>query len=705
MQPRLLIHTSDVRYTAVDRAERNKKQRLKFSKKSQMKALEVKPQMTLLELANLMDRPIEHVQDCLQELNYAQNRRLRDSSVINNFDVITKIVKLSGFRCKMAAPDEVQIEEQILEVSQQDETRASRAKPSKESLVVRPPVVTIMGHVDHGKTTLLDSLRGSHIVEKEFGGITQHIGAFNCSLASSSSSLKRNITFLDTPGHAAFSMMRSRGARLTDIVVLVIAAEDGIMAQTVESIKHAKSMSCPIIVAINKIDKVNEEQIARVKRQLLEYELIPEEMGGDVQIVPISALKKTNLELLKEVIWAQAEMMELRGDPKGLVEGYIIESSQDVHKGKLATVLIQRGSLQRAAYLVAGLSWCKVKFMYDENSANLAMASLSQAVQVMGWKELPKAGDEVLQVESEHRAKELVHLREKIEDLKYQQSTADLIKKKRDEHTDYYKEKLKERRLKGTRYPVFCYNPRFDTAPAETPMARSDSDSEEATTKTLHVILKADVNGSLEAILDVLETYNLNHVVKMDIVHFEVGQLKKSDLEMAELFNAIIYCFNLPVNKEIELESTSTTSTNTSKKSKIRHFNVIYKLFDDLKSELAVLTPLVEAEEKVGEADVLRVFSYKESHKKQIQVAGGQCKDGQLDKNLYFRLVRDNKVIFDKQKCGSLKHLKTDVSTIKRNVEFGFSFENQEIKVEQGDKLVCYAIKMVNCKLDWDLGF
>jgi translation initiation factor IF-2 len=223
--------------------------------------------------------------------------------------------------------------------------------------------------------------------------------------------------------------MRARGAKVTDIVVLVIAAEDGVMAQTEESIYHAKESGCPIIVAINKIDKASPAQIERVKRDLLKYDLIPEDMGGDVQVVPISALKGTNLDLLKEEIWAQSEVMELTGDPRGLVEGYIIESTQDEHKGKLATVLIQRGTLKRGDFIVAGHSWCKVKLLSDENSQNLQNASLSQAVQVMGWKELPSPGDEVLQVQSEQIVKHLVDVRHKKLVVQRQKSDAEEIKK------------------------------------------------------------------------------------------------------------------------------------------------------------------------------------------------------------------------------------------------------------------------------------
>ncbi|CAF0875192.1 unnamed protein product [Brachionus calyciflorus] len=658
----------------------------KYSKKSQLKPILIRSQMTVKELADAMDRPTQHVFDCLEQINFAI-RSKRDSYIINKLDVITKIVQLSGFRYQMGGPQEIDFEKLELELDAKDDSRSKRPKPQATHLIRRPPVVTIMGHVDHGKTTLLDSLRGSHIVETEFGGITQHIGAFNVK------DKNRMITFLDTPGHAAFSMMRSRGAKCTDIVVLVIAAEDGVMAQTVESINHAKSTGCPIIVAINKIDKVNEAQINRVKQELLKYELIPEEMGGEVQIVPISALKKTNLDVLKEEIWTQAEIMELKGDPKGLVEGYIIESTQDLHKGKLATVLIQRGTLMKGDYLVAGKTWCKVKYIYDENSQNLQKASLSQAVQIMGWKDLPHSGDEVLQVDTEHRAKEICDLRHKKEMLVKQKQDLEIIKKKRAEHDEFYHTELKKKHLSGIRYSISKMEPDSKSDSHVNPSGQIEVENNSI--KKLHVIVKADVDGSLEAILKVLETYDAMDKVALDLVHFEVGQVKKSDLEMADTFNALIYCFNIPVNHSVEKEDNKN----------IKHFNVIYKLFDDLKEQLNNLAPLVEQEELIGEADIIKVFDYSESNKKSIKIAGGKCVEGHLDRKLKFKLVRNGESIVENEICKSLKHLKQDVNTIKRNVEFGFAFENLSVEPKSGDKLVCYSTKMVRVPIQWNLGF
>ena len=692
--PNRYVHiTKQLNYTAKEKQARDAIK--KFSKKSQLKPVTVNRQMTVGELANAMQKPSQHIFDCMAQIGF-QVRNRRDSFMIADFDLIIKIVQMSGFRYQMSAAAEVNYEKLLADLDVKDDCLLKRNSPSSKSLIRRPPVVTIMGHVDHGKTTLLDALRGSNVVASEFGGITQHIGAFNCRLKNQESSIERSITFLDTPGHAAFSLMRSRGAKVTDIVVLVIAAEDSIMAQTIESIQHAKNTGCTIIVAINKIDKCSEQQINKVKQDLLKYELIPEEMGGDVQVVPISALKKLNLDLLKEEIWTRAEIMELTGDPKGLAEGYIIESSIDAHKGKLATVLIKRGTVKRGSFLVAGSSWCKVKFIHDENAESLNQATLSQAVQIMGWKEMPSSGDEVLEVSTEHRAKEIVEIRLKKSMLEKQRNEAEIIKKKREQHNEVYLKKLKEKRESGSRFISSMYNKEgilvenldIDSS-SQTDMPKLDP------AKKLHIIIKTDVNGSLEAILNVLETYNSHDKVILDVVHFEVGQIKKGDLEMAETFEAIIYCFNLP----------PVTEDLKDKKLKIKSFNVIYKLFDDLKLELNNLAPLTEQEEVKGEAKLLKLFKYDETNKTTITVAGSLCTEGMIDKNSKFKIMRGNEVIAASEKCKSLKHIKTNVNTVKRNVEFGISFENAHLKLEPGDKLICYDIKMIQLPIEWNLGF
>ncbi len=469
------------------------------------------------------------------------------------------------------------------------------------------------------------------------------------------------------------------------------------MAQTVESINHAKLSGCKIIVAINKIDRATDKQIAKCKNDLLQHGLIPEELGGSIQVVPISALKKINLDLLKEEIWACAEMMELKGDPKGLVEGYILESKQDLHKGKMATVLIKRGTLRKGSHLVAGNTWGRVKYLFDENSMRLEEAGLSQAVQIMGWKDLPNAGDEVLEVNTENAAKELVELRhEKLNLIKLLNDRA-VIEKKRGEHEQVYKLKAKERRASGQKFikeAIYDKNGQIKKFDDE----EVDFDGTGFAPKTKYILLKTDVNGSLEAILNVLETYNLHDKVILDLVHFEVGPVKKTDLELAETFNATVYCFNLPV-EQVEREWSNKSGVE------VKHFNVIYQLFDSLKEELAALAPLMEQEETVGQAEVKASFNYDETNSKCITVAGSRCVDGLIDKKLYFRLERKGEIIKDRLKCHSLKHVKTEINTVKRNVEFGISFEEYHEDFIPGDMIVCYEIKMVKMPLEWNLGF
>ncbi len=462
-------------------------------------------------------------------------------------------------------------------------------------------------------------------------------------------------------------------------------------------------MNCQIIVAINKIDKVNQEQITKVKRELLKYDLIPEENGGEVQVVPISALKKTNLDLLKEEIWTKAEIMDLKGDPKGLVEGYVIESTQDVHRGKLATVLIQRGTLKKGDFLVAGNTWCKVKSILDENSKNLLSASLSQAVQIMGWKDLPTAGDEVYQLESESKLKEIVDVRSQIQEAKKLKVDADAIKVKRSQEKELYDEGHKRKLLRGHAWINDFYTDRYikrDKLNEKELLAKNRTISTEEKKVALPIIIKTDVNGSMEAILDVLDTYNAHDKVDLDLIHFEVGQVKQSDIEIATTFGATIYCFNLPSSN---LE-TSLMSQSDMKGCKIKHFNVIYKMFDDLLEEINKLAPEIEVKDILGEAKVVQLFDF-DQEKKKLKVIGGFCVDGVLQSKGSFMIKRNEDVIAENLKCKSLKNVKTDVTQVKKNVSFGMSLEDESIIPEPGDKIFCYNSRKVKQNIKWNLGF
>lgn len=690
-----LLHCTPSVSSMYEKRARDKEKRLKGKNKYSMKSVLItQNEMTVKELAVAMEKTPLHVFACLEQIGVPIRNR-RDTFMLKDIDIITKILKLSNMRLSFGKQAETDYDQLINEIDLKNETIAKRSANLK-ALTKRPPCVTIMGHVDHGKTTLLDALRGSHIVDGEFGGITQHIGAFNCKLPTmlENKKVERNITFLDTPGHAAYSMMRSRGAKCTDIIVLVIAAEDSIMAQTIESINHAKASDCKVIVAINKIDKASPKQLLKCKNDLLQYGLIPEEMGGETQVVEISALKNINLDLLKEEIWACAEVMDLHGDPKGLVEGYVIESKQDLYKGKMATVLVKRGNLRKGSFLVAGNTWCKVKDILDENSLKLSEATLSQAVQIMGWKDLPHSGDEVLQLKTENQAKDLVELRNKRKALVKIKSDKEIINKKREEHEKLFKEKRIERRSKGLK---FIQAPMYDDEGKLLTTETIDTVHNHFKPKTVHIIIKTDVDGSLDAILNVLETYDSSDKVILDLVHFEVGPVKKNDLELAETFNASIYCFNLPTDP-IE-------KTIQNKNIQVKHYNVIYKLFDELKAELANLAPMEEVEEPCGEALIQKEFSYDESNTKIIKVAGSRCVEGLINKKHYFNIIRDGEVIAERLRCHSLKHIKTEVNTVKKNVEFGIAFVDYDESLMSGDKIVCYSVNLEKTTLEWNLGF
>ena len=423
--------------------------------KAEAKVVRVWKNMTVLELAKAMEKDIgtnpqsknqsssvlttifsaDHVFEAMLYVNDADGydqpwRR------IDNIKVIQDIVKKSGMRCLIGGPP-VSLETAAKQV--QDAVRRPPPGPEASGLMTRHPVVTIMGHVDHGKTTLLDSLRNTRVVDSEFGGITQHIGAFQIALGGGT------VTFLDTPGHAAFSAMRSRGAHVTDVVVLVVAADDGVMEQTAESIRMANAAQVPIIVAINKIDKPQAD-IERTKKMLLAQGLQLEEAGGDVQCVAVSALKSIGLAQLVETIQAQATLLDLKTDPSGPVEAAVIESRTDPHRGKLSTAIIQRGTLRRGAILVAGTAWAKVRSMFDDQGRTLQKAGPSTPVEIIGWRELPSAGDEILEVDSEKRAHEVVELRKSRKAEEKAKEDLIVIQKKAEEHLKDYKVALEERR-------------------------------------------------------------------------------------------------------------------------------------------------------------------------------------------------------------------------------------------------------------------
>jgi translation initiation factor IF-2 len=505
-------------------------------------------------------------------------------------------------------------------------------------MVPRPPVVTVMGHVDHGKTSLLDAIRKADVVSGEAGGITQHIGAYQVNLPSG-----EKVTFLDTPGHAAFSAMRARGARVTDIVILVVAADDGVMPQTIEAINHAKAAGVPLIVAVNKIDKQDADP-QQVLNELLQYEVITEAVGGDTMYVPVSATKKTNLDKLLEAVMLQAEVMELRANPDRSAEGLVIEAKLDKGRGAVATVLVQRGTLKRGDIVVLGSNWGRVRALSDERGQALQEAGPSQPVEVLGLDGAPEPGDMLVVVESEARAREV---------------------------TEY---RIRQRREKS----------------AVRPSARSGLEAmlariKDKETKEFPVIVKADVQGSAEAIAGALEKL-ANDEVRARVIHQAVGGITESDVQLSKSSGAPILAFNTragkPVRDLAEQEGVE-----------IRYYSIIYNLLDDMKD---ILSGMLEPERKetfLGYAEILQVFSITKVGK----VAGCRISEGTIKRGCGVRLLRDNVVIHE-GKLSTLKRFKDEVSEVVAGQECGMGFEGYQ-DLREGDQIECFDVEIVKRSL------
>lgn len=518
--------------------------------------------MTVQELANSAGKDLEHIQEVMLYVKGANdldpNARLEDPTIIKD------IVQKCGMKMKIiAAPSNANT------ILTENKNVFKKPPALPEKLQLRPPVVTVMGHVDHGKTTLLDSLRGASVAAGEAGGITQHIGAFMVELDNG-----EKVAFLDTPGHAAFSAMRTRGANLTDIIVLVVAAEDGVMQQTREVVKLAQDARVPIIVAVNKIDKP-EADIEKTKRELMQLGLSLEGYGGDTQVVGISALKGINLDGLTEAVSTQATLMGLKADYTGAVEGVVVESKTDSRRGKLSTAIVTRGTLRRGAILVSGIAWAKVRGLFDHAGQPLEAATPGTPVEILGWRELPFAGEEILEVESEKEANSVIKWRETQAQKVKANSDKEIIELKQLEHDEQYRAAREARRRAG-HYKTRRVGPRQKEI--------GDLDS----TPRVSVIIKGDVHGSVEAILDVLDTYNGHKQCRLDVVHYGVGDVNEGDIELSKLFNAIIYAFSVSKPPQI------------TKDVRIREINVIYRLVEDLKTEISKKLPLQEVEETLG---------------------------------------------------------------------------------------------------------
>ncbi len=525
-----------------------------------------------------------------------------------------------------------------IEVARVEEDIVDLETPEDESkLLPRPPVITIMGHVDHGKTSLLDAIRETKITETEAGGITQHIGAYKVNLKG------KEIVFLDTPGHEAFTSMRARGAKVTDIVVLVVAADDGVMPQTIEAINHAKAANVPIVVAINKIDKP-EANPSRVKNELAEYGIIPEEWGGQNIFVEVSAKKRIGIENLLEMILLQAEVMELKAHPDKKARGTIIEAKLDKGRGPVATVLVQSGTLRVGDAFIAGIHAGKVRALIDDSGKRVTEVGPSTPVEVIGFSDVPSSGDIFTVVEDEKRARQIALSRQQ------KQKVAEMSKLKKFTLDDLYS-KIKEGEI-----------------------------------KELNIIIKGDVQGSVEAIKDALE--NITHPqVKVKVIHSSVGGITESDVMLAAASHAIIIGFN--VRPELKA-SQSAEKIGVD----IRLYNVIYEAIEDVKKALEGLLEPTLKEKTIGRAEVRQTFHIS----KVGTVAGCYVIEGYISRaSDGIRVIRDNIVVYE-GKLASLKRFKEDVKEVQSGYECGIMIENfNDVKI--GDILENYIIEKIAAKL------
>ena len=527
---------------------------------------------------------------------------------------------------------EEQAQKEIAEAAATSEDGATEAVP-------RPPVVTIMGHVDHGKTTLLDSIRSTAVAEGEAGGITQHIGAYKVQVQDSESpAYGREIVFLDTPGHEAFTRMRARGAKSTDIVVLVVAADDGVMPQTIEAMDHAKAANVPIIVAVNKIDKP-EALPDRVKKQLADRGLMPEDWGGTTVFVDVSAKKKTNLNLLMEMICLVADLQELRANPTRSASGVVLEAKLDRGRGPVATVLVQDGTLRTGDNFVVGNVYGKVRAMFDDRSAQLEEAPPSTPVEILGMEGLPQAGDQFVVVADRDKARGI---------------------------SEYREQKAREAALaKSSRVSLEGLAEQLKTAG----------------TKELNIILKGDVGGSVEVLSDLLLKLS-NEKVRLKVLRAGVGAITESDVLLASASNAIIIGFNVrPERKAQELAEQDKVD--------IRLHSIIYELQDEIKRAMTGLLEPTIKETYQGRADVRETFRIP----KVGTIAGCQVTDGLIKRDSEVRLLRDNVVVF-KGKVASLRRFKDDASEVRNGMECGIAIANySDIKI--GDVIEAFVTERI----------
>ena len=576
--------------------------------------------ITIQELANRMaERAVDVIRMVMQ-----QGQMVKINDVIDA-DTAQLIAEELGHKVRRVAESDV---EEGLYGSDDDDGE----------MLPRAPVVTIMGHVDHGKTSLLDALRNANVVAGEAGGITQHIGAYQVTTDGGNV-----VTFVDTPGHEAFTAMRARGAKVTDIVVLVVAADDGVMPQTIEAINHARAAEVPMIVAINKIDKQGADA-SRVRTELLQHEVVVESMGGETLEVEVSALKGTNLDKLLEGITLQAEILDLKANPERSGEGVVVEAQLDRGRGAVATVLVQRGTLAVGDILVAGAEWGKVRALINDKGDNLDKAGPSTPVEVLGLNGTPSAGDQFVVVENEARAREVTEYRQRILREKMQarggmrSSLADMMSQLKDQER------------------------------SEVPL-----------------LVKGDVQGSVEAIAQAVEKLSTDEVAAR-VVLTGVGAISESDVSLAAASNAVILGFNVRANKQAR-EAAEREGVE------IRYYNIIYDLVDDVKAAMSGMLSPEMRETMLGNAEILEVFSISKVGK----VAGCRVVEGYVERGAGVRLLRDNVVIHE-GKLATLKRFKDEVPRVDVGQECGMAFEKYE-DIRQGDLIECYRVEEIERSL------
>ena len=577
--------------------------------------------ITISDLANRMsERAVDVIRLLMKQGQMATINDVIDA------DTAQLVAEEMGHTVRRVA--EADVEEGLFDSADDDADLAPRA-----------PVVTVMGHVDHGKTSLLDTIRQADVVAGEAGGITQHIGAYQVTSPGGA-----KITFIDTPGHAAFTAMRARGAKGTDIVVLVVAADDGVMPQTVEAIHHAKAAKVPIIVAINKIDKPDATP-DRVRTELLQHEIQVESLGGDVVDVEVSATQKLNIDKLLEMLGLQAEILDLKANPSRPAEGTVIEAKLDRGRGPVATVLVQRGTLKVGDIVVAGAEWGRVRALVSDTGDNVPEAGPSTPVEVLGFSGTPDAGDRLAVVANEARAREV---------------------------TDYRARQKREKsatRATGMRGSL------------EQMMAQAKTTGR----KEFPLVIKADVQGSLEAIIGALDKMATDEVAAR-VLHAGVGGISGSDVTLADASGVPIIAFNVRANKEAR-EAAERVGIE------IRYYNIIYDLVDDVKKAMSGLLPPTIRETLLGNAQILEIFKVS----KVGNIAGCRVTDGTVERGAGVRLIRDNVVVHE-GKLSQLKRFKDDANSVSAGMECGMAFEGYQ-DMRAGDVIECYRVETIQRSL------